>query len=157
MKANMAFWALPLFGMLAMPAIADHKYRYDDHENRFEQRLDRQDWRIRQGVRSGELTHREAKHLREQQRHIASMERWFSPHGKPDRHERRTLQRELNAASDRIYRLKHNDRYRGHPGHQHGRYGYHNHDGHYGPKHHDHQRGYDDTAWAVRLRLWDYL
>ena len=132
---------LPILGMLAMPVIADDDFRDHRGYNRLEQRLDRQHWRIKQGVRTGELTTKEAKRLRKQHRHIAKLERAFQRDGRLNRYERKTLRRELNAASDRIYRLKHNDRYR----HQ---------------RHHESDRQpryYDDGGWAMVFSLWDQL
>lgn len=150
-----AIWALPLLGALAAPAIAGDDYRHWHADNRFEQRLDRQQWRIEQGIRSGELTRKEAKRLRKQQRHIAKMERKFERDGRLDRYERRTLRRELDDASARIYRLKHNDRYRDR-GHKH--------------KHDDQDDGYrrysgrkhaagryDHDGWSVVLGLVDRM
>ncbi len=143
MKFRHTLWTIPLLGMLAIPsaALADryHDDRYDG--NRFEQRLDRQHLRIKQGVRSGELTRKEAKRLRKQQRRITRLESRFMRDGHLTRHERRTLRRELDAASDRIYRFKHNDRYRGEtvtPYTYGERYGYHG-------------------GWSLGFSLWDYL
>lgn len=131
---------LPLLGLLAMPAMAGRYHDGGHAESRVEQRLDRQHARIKHGIRNGELTRREAKRLRRQQRHIAKMERRFTRDGHLDGHERRTLRRELDAASDRIYRLKHNDRHR-HRYDTHGHYDRHHHDG----------------GWSVRLNYWDRL
>lgn len=112
MKLTIALAAIPLLGMLTTPGFADWG-RYDGyHQQRFEQRLDRQHRRIKQGVRSGELTPKEARKLRKQQRRIDGLERRFSSDGHLDRRERRVLRKQLDRASDRIYRFKHNDRYR---------------------------------------------
>ena len=92
-------------------------------------------------MRSGELTRKEAKRLRKQHRHIARLERKFSKDGFLSRHERRKLRRELDAASDRIYRLKHNDRYRG---------------GHVPPYSHHERYGYLD-GWSVDFSFRDHL
>lgn len=75
-------------------------------------RQERQAKRIRQGVRSGELIRPEAKRLRQQQRRIASLEHEFRSDGRFSKKERRIIQAKLDKASERIYRLKHNDRYR---------------------------------------------
>lgn len=157
MKGHNILWAIPLLGMLATPAIAD-RYDGDDNRNdRFEQRLDRQHWRIEQGVRSGELTGREVKRLRKEQRHIAKTKRKFSRDGYLDRKERRQLRRKLNRASDRIYRLKQNERYR--VGHQdrYGRYDLYPFDRYREPGRYDDIYRYDDNGWSVMLRLLDYL
>lgn len=75
-------------------------------------RQERQAKRIRQGVRSGELVPKEAKRLRKQQRNIARMESNFRADGKFNKKERAIIQAKLDKASERIYALKHNDRYR---------------------------------------------
>ncbi len=68
----------------------------------------RQKERIRQGVRSGELTKREAARLTAEQARIRAEERRYR---RNDGHlgpcERADLQRDLNRASRDIYRQKH--------------------------------------------------
>ena len=135
MKLHKALWVLPLLGMLATPAVADRYHDNDYHNRVFEQRIDRQHRRLEQGIRSGELTRKEVKRLRKQLRHIAKLERRYTRDGYLDRHERRKLRHKLNVASNRIYRLKHNDRYRGY---YKDRYGP---GRHYKPKHHDRYYG----------------
>ena len=76
------------------------------------QRQDRQAWRIREGVRSGELVRKEAKQLRKQQRRIAYLEADFRADGKFTKKERSIIQARLDNASKAIYRLKHNQRTR---------------------------------------------
>jgi hypothetical protein len=66
-----------------------------------------QERRIEQGVRSGELTHQEAKGLRKEERNIRREERSYKSDGKLTRAERRDLHRDLNKASKDIYREKH--------------------------------------------------
>ena len=153
MKARRILWSIPLLGLLAMPALADHRER-DGHygHHRIEQRMDRQHRRIEHGIRNGELTRREARRLRKEQRHIAKLERKFFRDGHLDGHERRTLRRELDTASDRIYRLKHNDRRRD-DGHHRGYRDKHHHD-----RHLDGYRGrHSDDGWYVVFSLWDEL
>ena len=146
MKIRTTLWVIPLLGMLAAPAIAARAYDEHHRDSRIEQRLDRQHQRIKQGVRSGELTHREADRLRRQHRQILRLERRLSRDGHLGRHDRRTLHRELDAASGRIYRLKHNDRFRN------------AHAGRHAPGHHKPGYRYDDnTRWSVRLNVWDHL
>jgi hypothetical protein len=153
MKRQSAFWAIPLLVMLVTPAIADRFYDDDYRNNRFEQRLDRQHWRIKQGIRSGELTRKEVKRLRKQQRQIAKAERRFSRDGYLDPRERRHLRRKLDDASDRIYRLKHNDRYRGWYRDHYGRYGNYSHGRYRTPGRHDGYQRYDDNGWSVTFGL----
>lgn len=155
MKVCTALWSLPLLGLLALPALAgraDHDAHYGHFgHDRIEQRMDRQHGRIEHGIRNGELTRKEARRLRKQQRHIAKMERKFTRDGHLDRYERRTLHRELDAVSDRIYRLKHNDHRRDHHRHGHGYKGGHD-------RHHDGYRSrHGDDGWYVVFSLWDEL
>ena len=76
-------------------------------------RMKRQKKRIRKGIESGQLTRKEAKKLRRQQRRIGDLHRDYRSDGHLSRTERRDLTERLDRASDRIYRLKHNDRKRG--------------------------------------------
>lgn len=142
---------LPLLVALAVPAYAGQRH----HDgNRFEQRLDRQEQRVRHGVRTGKLTHKEAKKLKKQQRGIARLEQRFERDGHLDRRERRVLNNRLDRASDRIARFKHNDNYR----YRADRAWYRQ-----GPGHRSH--GYvvspryyavdDDPRWALRFSLSD--
>lgn len=88
----------------AVPAFAGHGWILD--------RLDRQHTRIERGIDSGELTRREARRLKKQQRRIHRLARELSANEQVSRRERRILTEKLNRASDRIYELKHNDAYR---------------------------------------------
>lgn len=93
----------------------DHRSKHDRRgcfDCRVEKRQDRQQARIRQGLRSGELTRHEARKLRKQQRRVERLERRYAADGKFTKTERRRLVRALDRASDRIYRFKHNDLYR---------------------------------------------
>ncbi len=162
---------IPMAALLAMPVYANHG-NYDGHAH-FDKRMERQKSRVRQGVQSGELTRKEASELRHQQKKIAKQARKFSRDGHLDRNERQKLERKLDKASHRIYRLKHNDRNR-HA--QHGRHGKHklvhgNHHGKHKPaygyrygkhahrsKHAYHGHGgryYANDGWALVLRLSD--
>lgn len=70
----------------------------------------RQSRRIREGVRSGSLTHREAVRLHKQQKRLRRHERYAKSDGVVTARERARLQREENRASRNIYRKKHNRR-----------------------------------------------
>jgi hypothetical protein len=70
----------------------------------------RQERRINQGVRSGELTRNETRHLRGDERRIGREKRMAMAEGRMNRGERRHLRREENRTSRAIYRDKHNDR-----------------------------------------------
>lgn len=90
----------------AGPAPAAPKAARDPGVN---QRQDNQKSRIRQGVRSGELTRKEAKELREGQREIRKKEREYKSDGVLTGEERRDLHQDLNAQSREIRRAKHDD------------------------------------------------
>ena len=77
-------------------------------------RIDRREvWqheRIRQGVRSGELTRGEASRLRAGQRHVDRLERRAEFNGVVTPRERFRMDRAQDRQSRRIWRLKHNRR-----------------------------------------------
>lgn len=98
-------------GPSSRPQADRHDRRHHAQQN-INQRQDRQHRRIRQGVRSGELVRKEAQRLRKQQRHIADLERNFRADGRFNKKERQIIVSKLDNASERIYKLKHNDRYR---------------------------------------------
>ncbi len=75
-----------------------------------ERRAMRQELRIRQGVRSGQLTRRETVRLRQGQRHIRSMELRARADGRVGPRERVRMHRALDRQRARIWRLKHNGR-----------------------------------------------
>jgi hypothetical protein len=117
-----------------------HGQRHDKRahgcfECRVERRLDRQARRIQKGVRSGDLTHWEAKRLRRQHRGIERLERRFTNDGRLSREERKRLERALDRSSDRIAHARHNDLYRRSHGYRH---------------HYD--GGYRGKAWYFGMR-----
>ncbi len=63
--------------------------------------------RIHQGVRSGELTRREVRHLEGDQRDVRQLERAYKSDGTLTGAERRDLNHEQNQASRDIYKQKH--------------------------------------------------
>ena len=63
--------------------------------------------RIHQGVKSGELTRREAHKAQEGQRDIRQLERAYKSDGALTKRERADLHQEQNQASRDIYRQKH--------------------------------------------------
>ena len=79
---------------------------------RVDRRERNQQRRIRQGVRSGELTKREAHRLRRQERVTRAEERAAKADGKVTKRERRHLNRRENRTSRRIYRQKHDQQKR---------------------------------------------
>ena len=68
--------------------------------------------RIKQGVRSGQLTRGEIKDIRKQQQQIRLEKREFKSDGELTLAERKSLHRDLNAASKDIYQEKHDDEVR---------------------------------------------
>ena len=76
----------------------------DPHVNA---RQARQQVRIAEGVRSGELTRREAHKVREDQRDIRQLERAYKSDGTLTAAERRDLNHELNQSGRQIRRQKH--------------------------------------------------
>lgn len=74
------------------------------------QRERNQQARIRQGVKSGQLTPGEARRLEAQQGKIKADKMAAKSDGKVTPAERRHLKRELNRASRNIHRKKHNAR-----------------------------------------------
>ncbi len=75
-----------------------------------QQREANQQQRIEQGVRSGQLTPREAGRLEAQQARIQQSEARMKADGNLTPRERAKLTREQNRASRNIYRKKHNNR-----------------------------------------------
>ncbi|MBF0507747.1 MAG: hypothetical protein HQK57_02340 [Deltaproteobacteria bacterium] len=69
-----------------------------------------QEKRIDQGVKSGELTPKEAGKLEREQARIKQTESRMKADGKLTNKERAKLQREQNKASARIYKKKHNQK-----------------------------------------------
>jgi hypothetical protein len=156
MKASRLFWLIPLAGLLAMPAYAGPR---DHGQSRFEHRIERQQDRIRHGVRNGELTHREAKKLQRQNQRIARAERRFTRDGVLDRGERRQLRNKLDRASDRIATFKHNDRRRATRGGDHWAYLPDRHGPRHGHRHHYRsgppRYGHVDPHWSLVFSLSD--
>lgn len=92
------------FSIVAAAAVAligftDVTYAHDwpgVRDPRVNARQDRQENRIRQGVRSGELTRRETRRVAETQRDMRQLERAYKSDGTLTRPERRDLHREQN-------------------------------------------------------------
>lgn len=80
------------------------------HTPSVNRRQARQQQRIGQGIRSGELTARETWRLERNAREIRQDERQAKSDGVVTARERVGLQRELNQESRLIYRAKHNGR-----------------------------------------------
>lgn len=88
----------------------NHHYNYNYWDN-IDQRLERQIHRIERGVQNGELTRREAKRLHRQHYKLDKrIDRIRNKHW-VDHYDRKKVRAYLDRASDKIYHLKHNDRY----------------------------------------------
>jgi len=80
---------------------------------RRDNRQARQQSRIQQGVKSGELTKGEAAKARAQQRGVRRAERRAEADGEVTDAEKARIEKRQDRASKTIHRLKHNDRKRG--------------------------------------------
>jgi hypothetical protein len=98
--------AVMITGILSVTGLAQgSRHRRNDNINRREYS---QRNRIRDGIRSGELTRREASRLINQQSRIESYElRSRLDDGRLDRNERRRLDQMLDRSNRDIYREKH--------------------------------------------------
>ena len=110
MKKAITLLSIVTLSILAMPVYAHQNLNNFNSYDRIDRRLDNQHNRIRNGINSGELTRKEARRLRKQQRFITRLSYKFMSNGYLSRHEVRKLTHVLELASMRIYRLKHNDR-----------------------------------------------
>ena len=77
--------------------------------NPIDRREHNQKARIRQGVRSGELTRAEARRLAKEEARIRKIERKAKSDGKITRPEARRLNRALDKTSRDIYKQKHDN------------------------------------------------
>ena len=102
--SRFALGVLVVTGAIAVSAVAEAQPRRDQRREVMQQH------RIREGVRSGELTRGEARELRAQQRRIDRVQRRSKrDDGVVDGRERRRLERMQDRASGNIYEKKHND------------------------------------------------
>ena len=103
--------ALPTLGQTAEaaqagPRAGNHHHHHQRH-NAIDQRQHNQADRIRQGVRSGEVTKSETRGLVKEQREIRQTERQYKSDGVLTRDERKDLRQQQNQASRHIYQEKH--------------------------------------------------
>jgi len=98
-----------LVAALALTSVAQAQ----THTPVINHREHRQERRINQGVRNGELTRNEASHLRTREAKLNHDKRMARADGRVTVAERRHLRREENRTSRAIYRKKHNGRLRG--------------------------------------------
>ncbi|MEN8179924.1 MAG: hypothetical protein ABFS39_15090 [Pseudomonadota bacterium] len=88
-----------------VPAYAGHGHFND----RLIDRMERQHERIEDGIQSRELTRKETKILKRQQRRIRRLVREFREDGWLSKKERRILRNKFDRASFKIREFKHND------------------------------------------------
>ena len=86
---------------------AQHKARKHTSDPGVNARQHREKNRIKQGVRSGELTKDETKELRGDQKEIRQEERAYKSDGVLTSAERKDLHQDLNNESQKIYQEKH--------------------------------------------------
>lgn len=90
------------------PTEPDGRYYHRDYDGRTGHQVDRRQaaqWeRIRHGIRTGNLTPREAARLMAQQREIERLQQIYLADGRLSAHERRHLRAELDDASQHIWR-----------------------------------------------------
>jgi hypothetical protein len=102
---------IKIFGGLLVAALAITSIaQAQTHTPVINHREHRQEKRISQGVRSGELTRNEAHHLRADERTIRNDKRIAKADGYVSRAERKNLRHQENKTSRAIYRDKHNGR-----------------------------------------------
>jgi hypothetical protein len=95
-----------LAGIVFCGVLAPTSLRADDRRPSIDRREHQQQVRIRQGIRSGELTWQEARRLEAEQARIRVGERFAKNNGfTPE--ERRHVQKELNKSSRDIRKQKH--------------------------------------------------
>ena len=97
--------------LLGAAVCATPAFAYDNHRsiNDIEHR---EQLRIQQGIRNGELTRAEARRLETEQARIRMNERFDRMDGHLTLRERERLNGELHHASRDIYRQKHDNQYR---------------------------------------------
>ena len=76
----------------------------------FQKRFKNQMLRIRQGIKTGQLTRAEARFLKQEQRRIHRIKKIYGSDGRLSRKERRQIEKLQTKASKHIYRFKHNHR-----------------------------------------------
>ncbi len=90
-----------------------HRGHHQEHNNSYfwqdvERRLDRQESRISRGIDKGQLTHREMKKLKREQRHVAKQARHLKRHDYLSRSDKREMMEHLDYVGHKIKSLKHN-------------------------------------------------
>jgi uncharacterized membrane protein YebE (DUF533 family) len=99
---TMKFATVAVFAALALPAFAQ-----TTSTQRIDQRQENQQRRIDQGVKSGQLTRKEAERLQREQARIQKMEDKARADGKVTAKERRKIEHAQDRASKNIGRERH--------------------------------------------------
>ena len=99
---------LPVLLVAAFAAVTFTASAADAHTPRVDRRESNQSQRIRQGVRSGQLTRGETRRLVRGQRHVHRMERRAKADGRLTSRERARLHCAQGVQSRHIARFKHN-------------------------------------------------
>ena len=99
---TMKFVTAAVFAALALPAFAQ-----TTSTPRIDQRQENQQRRIDEGVKSGQLTKKEAARLQKEQARIQKMENKAAADGKVTAKERRQIERAQDRASKNIERERH--------------------------------------------------
>lgn len=120
---------------------------------RIDQRQERQEWRINNGIENGSLTKHEVSQLKHEARQILRLEKMALKDRKLHSAEVGMLNDALDDLSDQIYEAKHNDRYR-FSHYQKGRMFRDGGKGHYGWNRHGGTSKYDRRHVTDR-RAWD--
>ena len=93
--------------VITMTLAATTSYADSINERQFQQKQ-----RIVQGIKSGQITQKEAFNLRKKQAQFERREHYFKSDGNFTFKERKTLQNNLNRFSKDIYFVKHNKKVR---------------------------------------------
>ena len=108
MNIQRVFSASLVFGMVgATLLLSAQDANAGTHDPGVNERQEKQQHRIDQGVKNGELTKREARHLETRQRHIDKTEQRFKADGDLTKTERAKLHKMEDKSSQAIYRQKH--------------------------------------------------
>lgn len=108
MKKPSFLFLLPLL-LITGAVCADEHGAALSHDPRIDARQQQQQKRVKQGIRSGVLTLREVRELRDESRDIRRKERSYRADGVLSRAERRELHRDLTRHAVHIYLRKHDD------------------------------------------------
>lgn len=133
----------------------NNHFKHRDHERRqnhspfwrdVEQRQNRQASRIERGIDKGQLTRREVRKLRREQKHVAKQLRYLRRHNYLSRRDKRDVMEHLDYVSNKIRSMKHNERYA-----QRGKYNKHNRHVHVDNNRHDRYLSWANNASSAGI------